>query len=164
MLREFPGVPEGVVDVIPVDLVVAAVIASAGADPIESGPGESRIVQVASGSTNPLRYQGLVDDVREWFTENPLYDDKGQPIIVPDWKFPGHGRVETQLGRANTVLRSAEKVVLNLPLRGKAAQWGATLKDRRSQVNHARSSNSTVPTPNAKRSTASTTWLLFATL
>lgn len=139
MLREFPGVPEGVVDVIPVDLVVAAVIASAGADPIESGPGESRIVQVASGSTNPLRYQGLVDDVREWFTENPLYDDKGQPIIVPDWKFPGRGRVETQLGRANTVLRSAEKVVLNLPLRGKAAQWGATLEDRRSQVDRARS-------------------------
>ena len=30
LLREFPGVPEGVTDVIPVDLVVAAIIAVAG--------------------------------------------------------------------------------------------------------------------------------------
>ncbi|MCB1256189.1 MAG: HAD-IB family hydrolase [Microthrixaceae bacterium] len=81
----------------------------------------------------------LVDDVREWFTANPLYDDKGQPIIVPDWKFPGRGRVESQLSRANTVMKAAEKVVLNLPLRGRAAQWGAALEDRRSQIDRARS-------------------------
>ena len=31
LLREFPGVPEGTVDVIPVDLVVAAIIAVAAA-------------------------------------------------------------------------------------------------------------------------------------
>ncbi len=133
MLKEFPGVPEGIVDVIPVDLVVAAIIATAGRDEPETpqAPGEPFIVQIASGSTNPLRYQHLVDNVRAWFTENPLYDDQGQPIIVPDWRFPGRGRVEGQLNRANTALRAAERVVTNLPLRGKAAQWGASLEDRR---------------------------------
>ncbi len=30
LLREFPGVPEGIVDVIPVDLVVAAILADSG--------------------------------------------------------------------------------------------------------------------------------------
>lgn len=139
LLSEFPGVPEGTVDVIPVDLVVAAIIAAAGADDDGRSPGTPRIVQVASGSTNPLRYQRLVDDIREWFSENPLYDDKGQPIVVPDWRFPGRGRVEGQLRRANTVLRAAEKLAISLPLRGKAASWGASIEERRAKVDRARS-------------------------
>ena len=139
LLKEFPGVPEGVVDVIPVDLVVAAIVATAGrtADPGTEPTGQPHIVQVASGSTNPLKYQRLVDRVREWFTEHPLYDPHGQPIIVPDWRFPGRGRVEGQLNRASAVLRTAERVVVNLPLRGKAAQWGATIEERRSQIDRA---------------------------
>jgi hypothetical protein len=54
LLKEFPGVPEGIVDVIPVDLVVAAIIAVAAA----LGPdGRTPITQVASGSANPLKYR-----------------------------------------------------------------------------------------------------------
>src|SRR3990170_2051220 len=49
LLREFPGVPEGVVDVIPVDLVVAAIITVAALGP-EKAPA---ICQVASGGVNP---------------------------------------------------------------------------------------------------------------
>ena len=45
LLREFPGVPEGTVDVIPVDLVVAALITVAALGPEEAPP----ISQVASG-------------------------------------------------------------------------------------------------------------------
>src|SRR5204862_894964 len=52
LLKEFPGVPEGVVDVIPVDLVVAAVLAVAAKGP-ESSP---TVYHVASGTRNPLRY------------------------------------------------------------------------------------------------------------
>jgi len=51
LLKEFPGVPEGTIDVIPVDLVVAALIDAAAAPP----PAEPSITQVASGSVNPLR-------------------------------------------------------------------------------------------------------------
>jgi HAD superfamily phosphoserine phosphatase-like hydrolase len=136
LLREFPGVPEGVVDVIPVDLVVAAIIATA-ATAVEDPPPEPRIVQVATGEVNPLRYQRLVDRTREWFTEHPLYDREGQPIVVPDWSFPGRGRVEGQLRRATTVLGRAEKLVAAVPLRGRAAQWGATLEERRGQAQRA---------------------------
>ena len=53
LLQEFPGVPEGTVDVIPVDLVVAAIIAVAALGPDEAPP----ISQVASGGINPLKYQ-----------------------------------------------------------------------------------------------------------
>src|SRR5690606_26158003 len=96
LLKEFPGVPEGIVDVIPVDLVTAAIIAVAARGPID----EPDVVQVASGSVNPLRYRELVDNVGAWFTEHPLYDPKGQPIMVPDFGFPGRGRVQGQLTRA----------------------------------------------------------------
>ncbi len=141
LLKEFPGVPEGVVDVIPVDIVVAAIVATAGRPPGADAPepGTPHIVQVASGSRNPLKYQRLVDRVREWFTDHPLYDTHGQPIVVPDWSFPGRGRVEGQLHRAATVLRTAEKVIVNLPVRGKAAQWGATIEERRAQIERASS-------------------------
>ena len=50
LLKEFPGVPEGTIDVIPVDFVVAAICAVAARGPIEGAD----IVQVASGSVNQI--------------------------------------------------------------------------------------------------------------
>lgn len=133
LLKEFPGVPEGTVDVIPVDLVVAAIIAVAGLGP-ERAP---RITQVASGGINPLKYRTLVDNVSGWFTEHPLYDAKGQPIVVPEWTFPGRGRVQTQLGRAKKVLTTTERVLGSLPLRGSRAEFTATLETKRAEVERA---------------------------
>lgn len=128
LLKEFPGIPEGVVDVIPVDLVVAAIVAVAAAGPAPEGPS---VHQVASGSRNPLRYRQLVDLVREWFTDNPIYDNDGQPILVPEWSFPGRGRVQRQLQRATKVLAAAEKAVAALPVRGKQAELSTRFEERR---------------------------------
>jgi HAD superfamily phosphoserine phosphatase-like hydrolase len=133
LLKEFPGVPEGTVDVIPVDMVVAAIIAVAGLGP-ERAPA---ISQVASGGVNPLKYRTLVDNVSGWFTEHPLYDAEGQPIVVPEWTFPGRGRVQTQLGRAKRVLTTGEKMLQALPLRGKQAEWSASLETKRGEVERA---------------------------
>ncbi|HEY3486028.1 MAG TPA: HAD-IB family phosphatase, partial [Ilumatobacteraceae bacterium] len=133
LLKEFPGVPEGTVDVIPVDLVVAAIIAVAAAGP-ERAPA---ITQVASGGINPLKYRTLVDNVSGWFTEHPLYDNEGQPIVVPEWTFPGRGRVQSQLGRAKKVIGTAEKVLQSLPLRGRQAEFSATLETKRMEVERA---------------------------
>ncbi len=133
LLDQFPGVPEGTVDVIPVDLVVAAIIAVAALGPIDA----PAITQVASGSTNPLKYRTLVDNVRDWFTEHPIYDSQGQPIVVPDWKFPGRGTVEKQLTRAKSLITRGEKVLQALPLRGTQAEWSAKLEDRRNDVERA---------------------------
>jgi fatty acyl-CoA reductase len=135
LLKEFPGVPEGIVDVIPVDLVSAAIIAVAAKGP-EPGP-DPEVVQVASGSQNPLRYRRLVDLVSDWFREHPLYDAKGQPIVVPKWSFPGRGRVQGQLIRAKQGLEKAEAVLSHLPLRGKQAQWSAGLESKREEAEQA---------------------------
>jgi fatty acyl-CoA reductase len=133
LLKEFPGVPEGTVDVIPVDLVVAAII-DAAAGPV---PDEPAITQVASGSVNPLRYRHLVDMVRTFFTEHPIYDAEGQPIIVPEWSFPGRGRVQRQLEQARSAIDKGERLLQNLPLRGKQAAWAATLEEKKEEVERA---------------------------
>jgi fatty acyl-CoA reductase len=136
LLDAFPGVPEGIVDVIPVDHVVAAICTVASRGPVP-GAKKPDVVQVASGSVNPLRYGVLVDLVREWFTEHPLYDDRGQAIAVSEWAFPGRGRVERQLTRARNSLERAEKVVGMLPLRGRQAAFGAALEEKRELVDRA---------------------------
>ena len=134
LLREFPGVPEGVIDVIPVDLVVAAIIAVAAAGPDPDGPS---VYQVASGVRKPLRYGELVDLTQSWFLEHPLYDADGQPIVVPEWSFPGRGRVQRQLQRATKAMSAAERVLGSLPVRGERAATIARLEERRTQAERA---------------------------
>lgn len=134
LLKEFPGIPEGVVDVIPVDQVVAAIIAVTAKGPSPEGPS---VYQVASGSRKPLRYREMVDTIREWFTEHPLYDREGQPILVPEWSFPGRGRVETQLRRATDLLKKSEKLVASLPIRGDKVAFMTKLEERRGDAERA---------------------------
>ncbi|MHB1726461.1 MAG: HAD-IB family phosphatase [Acidimicrobiales bacterium] len=159
LLREFPGVPEGVIDVIPVDLVAAAILAvgaeellnAAGrsaADPAASAadpappsddpaPTEPNVYHVASGVRNPLHYGRLVELVQSWFTDHPIYDGDGQPIVVPAWSFPGRGRVQRQLTRANQAMGAAERIFGSLPLRGRRAAWIAALEERHLLVERA---------------------------
>jgi alcohol-forming fatty acyl-CoA reductase len=133
LLKEFPGVPEGTIDVIPVDLVVGAGLAVAALGPEQAPP----ITQVASGSVNPLKYRTLVDTAQGWFTEHPLYDSAGQPIVVPEWSFPGRGRVQRQLNQAKTFIERGERVLQTLPLRGKQAALSAKLEERRADIDRA---------------------------
>jgi fatty acyl-CoA reductase len=133
LLSQFPGVPEGTVDVIPVDIVVSAIIAVAAVGPEQAPP----ITQVASGGINPLSYRMLIDYVSSWFAEHPLYDQKGQPIVLPEWKFPGRGKVESELRRANRVLTWSEKTLQALPLRGKQADLAASIESKRAEVESA---------------------------
>ena len=132
LLKQFPGVPEGTVDVIPVDIVVAAIIAVAA-----TGPTAPRITQVASGGINPLRYKLLVDNVRDWFTEHPLYDPEGQPIVVPEWQFPARGKVQQQLRTAKALAERSERALQMLPLRGRQATWAAKLEERKNDIDRA---------------------------
>lgn len=134
LLREFPGVPEGIIDVIPVDMVVSAILAVAASGPDPSGPD---VYQVASGVRNPFKYGHLVELVQDWFTLNPLYDDKGQPISVPEWSFPGRGRVQHQLERADKAMDALERLITSLPLRGRQATLSARLEDRHTMTKRA---------------------------
>ena len=74
LLKEFPGVPEGTVDVIPVDLVVGAIIGVAARGPLNED-GSPDITQVASGSANPLKYDAWWAGA-ELVREHLLYDPR----------------------------------------------------------------------------------------
>lgn len=134
LLTEFPGLPEGVIDVVPVDLVVAAILAVAARGP---DPGGTGVYQVVTGARNPLRYRRLADLVRDWFGRHPIYDSAGQPIVVPEWSYPGRGRVVRQLRRAIQVLSVAERTVVALPVRGRRAEVAARLEEQRTQAERA---------------------------
>ena len=56
LLKEFPGVPEGTVDVIPVDLVVAAIIAVAGARPRPGAADHAEWPRAASTRSSTARW------------------------------------------------------------------------------------------------------------
>jgi alcohol-forming fatty acyl-CoA reductase len=134
LLREFPGVPEGIVDVIPVDLVVAAILGVAAHGPADGAPS---VYHVASGVRNPFRYGHLVELTQDFFSRNPLYDDRGQPINVPEWSFPGRGRVQRQLHRADQAMTLAEKLLTMLPIRGKQAELAARIEDKHAMAKRA---------------------------
>jgi len=133
LLTDFPGVPEGAVDVIPVDMVVAATIAVA-AEPPQPEP---QVVQVASSDINPFTFQNLLDWGTEWFRSNPVYDERDQPIAPPEWSYPSRDRVKKQLGRLATSLRTTEKVVKALPVRGTKAMVAGSLEERRDVIERA---------------------------
>ncbi|HEX3707430.1 MAG TPA: SDR family oxidoreductase, partial [Mycobacteriales bacterium] len=94
-LPEFPGIPDGVIDIIPVDLVVNASIAAAAETP---EPGSPAYYTICSGARNPLRFGRLYELVREYFVEHPMVQrDRGE-VRVPHWNWPGSARVEQLIG------------------------------------------------------------------
>lgn len=133
LLKEFPGIPEGIIDVIPVDLVAAALVARAALPP---GP-ETHVSHVASGGCNPVKISTLTDYIHDFFGQNPIYDDRNQPISPARWTYPGRGRVVSQLSRSKQVLDVAEKTIQRLPVRGRTALIAADLEEKRDQVEKA---------------------------
>ncbi len=128
ILREFPGDPESLVDIVTVDHVVNALIAAVARGLIDR-PESPQVYQFASGERNPIRYRDFYEYVREYFTENPLRDSGGRPVPVPEWSFPGRKKVEWGLAAELRGLKIAGKVVARMPeghlktdLRGRTAR------------------------------------------
>jgi len=68
-LTEFPGHPEGVLDVVPVDTVVNALLMAIPFTHAGEGPD---VYQVASGADNPLLMKAFCAYVREHYQGSPL--------------------------------------------------------------------------------------------
>jgi alcohol-forming fatty acyl-CoA reductase len=133
-IPEFPGIPEGIADLIPVDFVVNAMLAEA-ATPHEQG---ARYLHVCSGSRNPLRYQRLFELIREYFRTHPLRRaDRGE-IEVPDWRFPGRRTVERMVRAGERGLETADKVVRRLPRSSRVRRWAQDLDRQRSRLDFVR--------------------------
>ncbi|MDZ7801210.1 MAG: SDR family oxidoreductase [Trueperaceae bacterium] len=89
-LTEFPGNPEAVLDVVPVDVVVNALLM---AIPYTHGGEGPDVYQVASGTENPLLVKEFRDYVREHYQRAPLRRARaGQDDDLPELAFPAVGR------------------------------------------------------------------------
>src|SRR5690606_37699112 len=105
LLPEFPGLPDSVLDLIPVDYVVNAILAAAANPPA----GEPEYFHVSSGASNPLPFHRMYENVREYFTANPMPSPGEGEIRVPTWRFPGGRKVERELRRSRTRLERRER-------------------------------------------------------
>ena len=135
-LPDFPGVPDSVLDVIPVDLVVNAVLAAAATPP---APGAPRYLHSASGASNPLPFHTMYENVRAYFTENPIPDNVRGTARMPTWQFPGDRRVEQVLRRAERGADVADRVLQRLPSTARTRDWQRDLDRRRSDLTVMRS-------------------------
>ena len=111
-IPEFTGIPEGIIDIIPVDFVVNALLAVAANPP---APGEAAHYNVSSGSRNPLRFFEMYEWIRAYFEEHPLPERGRGEHKVPEWDFPGNLTVERMLRRAERLTDIAEQVVTHMP-------------------------------------------------
>ncbi len=135
MVRDFPGLVDGILDVIPVDHVVSATLAAAGR---EEGWDQLSIYQVASGSLNPLRFGRLVELVSEYFTDNPLYDRIGEPIALPSWSFPRRSDMLRRLEFTDRVMGLSGDLLRQVPLGGLAGSWLERITEARTGVDRLR--------------------------
>jgi len=130
-LQDFSGLPDSILDVIPADLVVNAVLAVASAPP---PAGEHRIYHAASGSRNPLRLRGIHDHCAEYFGEHPLRDRWGQAIGTPSWTFPSRGELVAKGKLALWAVEAAQQLVERLPLGGTSTRWSDQLNDEKGRL------------------------------
>ncbi len=113
ILRDFSGLPDSLLDIIPADFVVNTVLAVASNPPPDSKP---RIYHAASGSRNPLRFREMAEEATRYYTKHPLRDRYGQAIGTPTWTYPTRGELAAKGEAALRFVSAAQWAVERLPL------------------------------------------------
>lgn len=112
-LPDFPALPDSVLDVIPVDFVVNAVLAAAAMPP--EPPALRRYFHIGSGASNPLAFHKMYENVHEFFVRNPLPAGDGQ-VQVPVWQLDGDRRVTQAVRRREALVTGADWILTRLPM------------------------------------------------
>lgn len=131
ILRDFSGLPDSVLDIIPADFVVNTVLAVAASPPADSKP---RVYHAASGSRNPLRFRDMADEAGRYFAKYPLRDRYGQAIGTPNWTYPTREELATRARTALRFVEAAQWVVERLPLGASVADLSDDLNAERERL------------------------------
>ena len=123
-LPDFPGDPNSILDIIPADFVINAILAATVQTYYRRG---IEVYHVASGARNPLTFGDIVNITHDYFTRQPLLDN-GKPIPVPVWKFPDEQKFQKDFRQKLHLLDTASRWLSRIPLR-----W-AKRKERRIAV------------------------------
>ena len=117
-IPDFPADPDIILDIIPVDFVVNAMLAAAEAIAKRGG---IEVYHIATGTQNPLYFRGIVDATYGYFTENPMMEN-GKPIPVPVWQFPSLELFEKKVDGKMRMLDRAIKALALLPMKSAKRQ------------------------------------------
>ncbi|HUZ85884.1 MAG TPA: HAD-IB family hydrolase [Candidatus Baltobacterales bacterium] len=131
ILRDFSGLPDSLLDIIPADFVVNTVLAVAANPPPDS---KARVYHAASGSRNPLRFRTMTDEASKYFAKNPLRDRYGQAIGTPTWTYPTRGELATRARTALRFVEAAQWVIERLPLGASVAQLSDDLNAEKERL------------------------------
>ena len=112
-LPDFPADPDIILDIIPVDFVVNAILAAAEATARRGG---IEVYHVATGTRNPLYFRGIFEATYEYFVKYPMLED-GKPVAVPIWKYPSLEEFQRKLDSRMRLVDLAVQTLGKLPIR-----------------------------------------------
>ena len=111
-LPEFPATPEAVVDIVPCDLVVNAILAVCATQPEIGNP---EYYHVNSGARNPLTFNQLYTHTRAYFLDHPFEGGRRGAARLPQWQFPGASSIERLLSTSERAHKLADRVLAQAP-------------------------------------------------
>ncbi len=127
-LPEFPASPDAVIDIVPCDHVVNAIIAVAATSP---GVGQPEFYHVSSGARNPLTFRGIFTYIHEYFDTHPYGTGKSSPPLAK-WTWPGPEAVQRMLTVANAGHQLGNRALSYAP-RGARTRALAVMLDKQGQ-------------------------------
>lgn len=120
----FPGSADTTIDIVPVDHVVASIVACLAFPP---EPGHPAYFHMSSGARNPLSFGTLYGHVRSYFEEHPFAGGERGHVRLPAWTWPGSATVELVMRTGERAHEAAEKLVGAVPRNGRTHEWARRL-------------------------------------
>lgn len=130
-LPEFPAAADTIVDIVPIDHVVSAVVAVLAHPP---QVGEPAYFHVSSGDRQPLTFHRLYVNVRAYFDQHPFQAGDQGAIALPQWRFPGAHAVERVLSTGERAYRVADFLISHAPRSDRARDLARKLELQRRRL------------------------------
>jgi alcohol-forming fatty acyl-CoA reductase len=134
-LPEFPASPEVIVDIVPCDHVVNAILAVCATQP---QIGKPEYYHVNSGARNPLTFNQLYAYTRAYFLDHPFEGGPRGAARLPQWTFPGASSIERLLSTSERAHKMAERVLAQAPRSNRTRKLAKDLDRTRVRLDYLR--------------------------
>ncbi|WP_139983436.1 HAD-IB family hydrolase [Nocardioides litoris] len=124
-LPMFPGGSDTIVDVVPVDHVVASIIACLARPPEPAAPA---YVHLSSGHRNPLTFGAVYENVRAYFQAHPFAATPQGHVPLPVWSWSGTASVQRAMSTGERLHRTAERLLSLAPRTDRTTGWIRSLE------------------------------------
>lgn len=130
-LPEFSAAADTIVDIVPVDQVVAAIVAVLAHPPEVGTPA---YFHVSSGERQPLTFHRLYVNVRAYFDEHPFRATDRGATRLPEWRFPGGAAVERVLVTGERAYKAADFMLTRAPRSDRVRELARRLELQRRRL------------------------------